>query len=150
MILYMYIVPGQGLTTLGDKILMQTGPSCHYGNLLQVLKKISLKSDFIHFFHDFIHVYSPRAALGLTIPLGWNFDANRNSLLLWSCVISFKKISLKSNFIHFFHDFIHVNSPGGEADRSQGTKFCCQQKCLVTSFICCKFQKKMSLKSDFL
>ena len=40
---------------------MSIGTSCHFGHLLQVLKKISLKSDFMHFFHDFIHVYSPGA-----------------------------------------------------------------------------------------
>ena len=38
---------------------MSTGKSCHFGHLLQGLKKISLKSDF--FFHDFIHVYNPGA-----------------------------------------------------------------------------------------
>ena len=41
---------------------MSTGTSCHFGHLLQVVQKISLKSDFMHFFfHDFIHVYSPGA-----------------------------------------------------------------------------------------
>ena len=62
MILYMYIhvAPGQGLTT-------------HRGrNLLQVLKKISLKSDLMQFFfHDFIHVYSPGA--GTDSPQGTKF-----------------------------------------------------------------------------
>ena len=45
--------------------------------------------------------------------------------------------------------FIHVCSPRAGADSLQEIKFWCQQKCLVTSFICCKFQK-MSLKSDFI
>ena len=67
MVLYMYIhvAPGQ---PLGDEIFMSTGTSCHFGHLLQVLKKISLKSDF---FHDFIHVYSPRA--GADSPQGTKF-----------------------------------------------------------------------------
>ena len=45
---------------------------------------------------------------------------------------------------NFFHDFIHVHvySPGVGEDNLQGTKFWCQQKCLVTSFIYCKFKKK--------
>ena len=43
---------------------------------------------------------------------------------------------------NFFYDLIHVSRPGAGADSPQGTKFWCQQKCLVTSFICCKFQKK--------
>ena len=68
----MYIAGGQGQTTPGDKIFMSTETSCHFRHLLQVLKKISLKSDFIHFFfHDFIHVYSPRA--GADNPLGTKF-----------------------------------------------------------------------------
>ena len=49
-------------TTPGYKILMSTKTSCHFCHLLQVSKKISLKSDFIqYFFHDFIHVCSHRA-----------------------------------------------------------------------------------------
>ena len=59
----------------------------------------------------------------LTTPWGQNFDVNRNSLSLHSFVASFKKISLKSDFIPFFHDLIHVYSPGAGADSPQGTKF---------------------------
>ena len=50
---------------------------------------------------------------------------------------------------YFFHDFIHVYSPGTGADNPLGTKFWCQQENLDTSVICCKF-KKISLKSDFI
>ena len=60
---------------------------------------------------------------GLTTPWGQNFDVNRNILSLQSFVASFKKVSLKSDFIQFFHDFIHVYSPGAGADSPQGTKF---------------------------
>ena len=60
---------------------------------------------------------------GLTTPRGRNFYVNRNILSLWSFVASFKKISLKSDFMQFFHDFIHVYSPGAGADSPQGTKF---------------------------
>ena len=50
-------------------------------------------------------------------PRGQNFDINRNLLSLWSFATSFKKISLKYDFIHFFfHDFIHVYSPGTGPD----------------------------------
>ena len=66
-----------------------------------------------------------------------------NILSLRSFVASFKKISLKSDFIQIFHDFIHVYSPRAGADSPQGTKFLCQQKCLVTPFICCKFQNNL-------
>ena len=61
---------------------------------------------------------------GQTAPRGQSFDVNRNVLSLHSFDASFKKISLKSDFIHFyFHDLIHVNSPGAGADSPQGTKF---------------------------
>ena len=70
MILNMYIAPGQGLTTSwGMKFL------CQQEHLVTLVicckfKKISLKSDFIPFFHDFIHVYSPGA--GADSPQGTN------------------------------------------------------------------------------
>ena len=69
----MYIAAGQGQITPGDKILMSTETSCLFGHLLQVSKKNkkTLKSDFIQFFHDFIHVYSPGA--GTDNPLGTKF-----------------------------------------------------------------------------
>ena len=51
-------------------------------------------------------------------PRGQNFEVNRNLLSLQSLATNFKKISLKSDFIQFFHDFIHVYtcSPGAGAD----------------------------------
>ena len=61
----MYIAPGQGQTDPGDKILMSTErPNFDIFSLrsfVASLKIISLKSDLIHFLHDLIHVYSPRA-----------------------------------------------------------------------------------------
>ena len=63
----MCIATGQGQTTSEDKNLMSTETSCHFGHLLQVSKK-SVKSDFIQFFHDFIHVCSLGA--GADNPLG--------------------------------------------------------------------------------
>ena len=60
---------------------------------------------------------------GQTDPRGQNFDVNRNLLSLRSFATSFKKISLKSDFIHFFHDFTHVYSTRAGADNLLGTKF---------------------------
>ena len=82
---------------------MSTETSCHFGHLLQVSKKKTLKSDFIHIFHDFIHVYSP--GTGADNPWGRNFNVNRNILSLRSFVAGLKKISLKSDFIQFFSWF---------------------------------------------
>ena len=50
---------------------------------------MSLKSDFILFFYDLIHVYSPGTG-GLQPPGDKKFDVNRNFLSLRSSVASFK------------------------------------------------------------
>ena len=50
---------------------MSTEKPCHFAHLLQVSKTISLKSDLIHNFSCFIHVYSPGE--GTDNPLGSEF-----------------------------------------------------------------------------
>ena len=119
-------------------MLMSTETSCHFGHLLQVSKNL-----FEVWFNTFLfkYVYSPKA--GADNPLGTNFLCQHLITLVICC--KFQKISLKSDFIQFFHDFIHVYSPrtGRDSPPPQGTKFWCQQKCLVTSFICCKFQNNV-------
>ena len=143
----MYIAACNGQTTSGDKILMSTETSCHFSHLLQV-SKTSLWSLSLYIFSWFIHVYSPRAVADN--PLGTKFWCQQEHLVtsVICCKLQ-KKISLKSDLIQYFHDFIHVYNPGAGADSSYGTKFWFQQKCLVTSFMYCKFQK-MSLKADFI
>ena len=84
-------------------------------------KKISLKSDFIQFFIDFIHIYSPGA--GADNPLQQNFDVKRNILSLRSFFASFNKISLKSDFIHFFFMILYMYIAPGQGHRApQGDK----------------------------
>ena len=90
------------------------------------------------YFNAFIHVYSPRPVAGN--PLGTNVDVNRKPLSLCPFVASFKSISLKYDFKHILNDFIHVYSPGARAENPLGTNFWCQQKTLITSTICYKFQ----------
>ena len=60
---------------------------------------------------------------GQTAPRGQSSDVNRKALSLNPFVASLKEISLKTDFILFFHDLIHVYSPGAGADSPQGTKF---------------------------
>ena len=127
----------QWQTTPGDKILMSTETSCHLDHLLQVKKKSVW---FYTIFFMILYMYITPGQ-GLTTPWGQNFDVNRNLLSLQSYVASFKK-SLWSLILY------NKCSLAG-ADRPLGTKFWCQQICLVISFICCKF-KKISLKSDVI
>ena len=83
-------------------------------------KKISLKSDFIHFLFMILYLYIHVApGQGLTTPRGRNFYVNRNILSLWSFVASFKKISLKSDFMQFFSWF-YTCMPRGRGKQSPG------------------------------
>ena len=68
----------------------------------------------------FPHVSSPEA--GADNPSGQNPDVNRKALSLCQFVASFKKISLKSDFIHNFSCFIHVYSSRSEADKLLGVR----------------------------
>ena len=132
----MYIAAGQGQTTPGDIFWCQQKPLVATV-VCYKFKKISLIFYTIFFMILYMYI-APRQ--GRTTPWGWFFYVNRNILSLWSYVASFKTISLKSDFIQFFHDCLYVYSPAAGADSPQGTKFWCQQECLVTSVICCKFQ----------
>ena len=89
----------------------------------------------------FSHVYSPWQ--GQTTHWGQKFYDNRKALSFCPYVASFKMISSKSDFIHIFNDFIHVYSPGAKAEKPFGTNFWCQQKALIISTICCKFQTNL-------
>ena len=54
-------------------------------------------------------------------------------------VLSFKNISLKSDFINILVVFIHVYSPGAGADNTLGSEFLCKNIPHVILVICCKF-----------
>ena len=57
---------------------------------------------------------------GQTVHRGQNFDVNRKALSLYQFVARFKEISLKSDFIQFFHDLIHLYSPGAGGIQPSG------------------------------
>ena len=59
---------------------------------------------------------------GHTTLTGQNFDVNRKVLSLYPIVASFKEISLKSDFIQFFLDLIHVYSPRAWSIQPPGEK----------------------------
>ena len=141
MILYIYIAPRRGLTTPWGSNFYVNRNVLSLHSFAASLKKSLWSLILYNVFHDFIHVYN--LGQGQTAPRGQSLDVNRNVLSLHSFVSSFKKMSLKSDFTHFFLDLIHIYSPGAEADSPEGTKVWCQQKCLVTSFIYCKFKKNL-------
>ena len=102
-------------------------------------KQISLNSDFIHIFFMFFHMYIAPGQ-GQTTLSGQNPDVNRKALLLCPFVASFKKMSLKSDFIYIiFHVFIHLYSPRAGADKPLESEFLYKHKPFITLLICCKF-----------
>ena len=93
----------KAVNNVATKILLSTGRPHHYGHLLQVYKESLQPLTLYTSFHDLINVYSRRS--GADNPRGQNFYVNRNLLSLQSFATSFKKISLKSDFIQFFSWF---------------------------------------------
>ena len=85
----MYIAPGQGQTTPWGQHFDVNRKALSLCPFLVSLKKMYLKSDFIHIFNDFIHVYSPMA--GADNPWGQHFDVNRKALSLCPFLVSLKK-----------------------------------------------------------
>ena len=135
----MYITPGRGRQSIGDKILMTTERSFLFAHMLQV-SKWTLRNLILYTF--FIILYMCIApGQGQSNPWCQNFNVNRKLLQLRPFVASLK-ISLNSDFVYiFFKCFPHIYSPGAGADNPLWTKFWYQQKGLVTLSICCKFQK---------
>ena len=97
----------------------------------------SLKRNSVWFYTIFFMILYMYIApgQGLTTPWGQNFNVNRNLLSLQSYVASFKKSPWSL--------ILYNKCSLAGADSPQGTKFWCQQICLVTSFICCKFKKNL-------
>ena len=100
----MYIAPGQGQTNPWGQNFNVNRKLLPLQPFVASLKKISLNSDFIHIFSMFFHMYIAPGQ-GQTTLCGQNPDGNRKALSLCPFVASFKKISLKSDFIHIFACF---------------------------------------------
>ena len=98
MILYMYISPGQGLTTPWGQNVYIKRNILSFRSFVASFKKIPLKSDFAQFFFMILNKYIAPGQ-GQTALGGQNFDINRKTLSHYPFVASFKE---KSDFIHFF------------------------------------------------
>ena len=96
----MFIAAGQGQTTPSGQHFDDNRKAFSLCPYVASFKMISSKSDFIHIFNDFIHVYS--LGQGQKTPWGQTFDVNRKPLSLRPFVASFKQISLNSDFIYIF------------------------------------------------
>ena len=144
----MYVASSQGQTTPGDKILMSTETTCHFGHMLQVQKNL-FEVGFYTFFFMILYMYIAPGQ-GLTTPWGWNFDVNWNIFSLWSFVANLKTNLFEVWFLYnFFHDLIHVYRPGAGADIPQGQGFDFNRNILSLHSFVANF-KRRSLKSLFI
>ena len=144
MILYMYlhVAPGQGLTTLRGRNFYVNRNILSLWSFVASFKKNLFEVWFYAIFFMILYMYVAPGQ-GQTAPRGQSFNVNRNVLSFHSFDASFKKKPLKSDFIQFFSDLIHVYSPGAGAGSPQGTKFGCQQKGIITLPIRCKFRRNL-------
>ena len=60
-VFHMYIAPGRGRQPIWDKKNYDNSKAFSFCPCVASFKMISSKSDFIHIFNDFIHVYSTGA-----------------------------------------------------------------------------------------
>ena len=97
----MHIAPGQQLTTRYGRNFDVNRNILSLRSFVASFKKISFTYNFIQFFVQDFYMYIAQGQ-GQTVPRGQSFDVNRNVLSLHSFAASFQKMSLKSDFIHFF------------------------------------------------
>ena len=88
---------------------MSTKMSCHFIHLLQVSKKCLWNPIFYTFFHDLIHVYSPRTESDSL--QGTEFWCQQKGLITLNICCKFQRNLFEVWIYTFlFHDFIHVYS----------------------------------------
>ena len=139
MILYMYIVPGQRMTTPWGRNFYVNRNILSLRSFVASFKKNLFEVWFHTIFFMILYVYIALGQ-GQTAPMGQSFNFNRNVLSLHSFVSSLKKWLWSLILYNFFQDLIHVYSPWSRVDSPQGTKFWYQLKGLITLLICCKLQ----------
>ena len=153
----MYIAPGQGQTTPGDKIFMSTETSCHFGHLLQVSKKSLWSLILYNFFHD-LYMY---IALGQGLTTPW--DKILMSTGTPCCFGHLLQVSKKSPWSLILYNFFMIwymyiapgqrltsdNPLGQNFDIPRVQKFDVNRKALSLYPFVASF-KEISFKSDFI
>ena len=144
----MYIAPGQGHTTPWGQTFAVNRKPLSLCPFVAGLKKMLWSLILYTFFSCFtLCIYSWAGAD--KSHWGQNFDNKRKAFFLCPYIASFKMISSKSDFIHIFHDFIHVYSPGARAENPWGQTFDVNRKPLSLQPFVASF-KQISLNFDFL
>ena len=122
MILYMYIAPGQGQKTLGDKLLISTESPYHFYHLLQVSNKSLWILILYTFFNVFPHVFSPGA--GADNPLWTKFWCQQKGLVTLPICCKFQKNIFEVWFYTYFCLFLYMYiAPGQGKTTPSGQHF---------------------------
>ena len=163
----MYIAPGQGQTTPWGQNFDVHRNSLSLCPFVAILKRISLKSDFLPFFMCFFsHVYSPRQ--GQTTHWRHKNFMTTERPFLFAHMLKVSKWLLQYLILYTFlmtlYMYMYIARGKGRkplwdkflmstespyhfdhllqvSNKPLWTKFWCQQKGLVTLPICCRFQK---------
>ena len=94
------------------------------------------------FFFMILYIYIAQGQ-GQTAHRGQSFESTEMSCHFIHLLQVLNEYLWSLTLYNFFHDLIHVYSPGAGADSPKGTKFWCQHKGLITLPICCKFQRNL-------
>ena len=137
MILYMYIAPGQGQKSLGDKLLMSIESPYHFDHLLQVSNKSLWILILYTFFNVFPYVYSTGA--GADNLCGQKSNVNRKALSLYPFVASLKKISFEVWFYMYFCLFLYMYIAPEQGQTTPWDQNFYFNINLLSLVICCKF-----------
>ena len=143
----MYIAPGQGQTTPWGQTVDVNRKPLSLCPFAAGLKKIALKSDFIHiFFHVSPYVYNP--GQGQKIHWGQNFDDNRKAFSL--CPLQVLKRSLRNLILYIFLMILYMYIALGQGQKTPlGQTFDVNRKPLSLRPFVASF-KQISLNSDFI
>ena len=139
---HMYVAPGRGRQSIGDKILMTTEMPFLFAHMLQV-SKWSLRNRILYTLLMILYMY---IALGyLRKPLEDKLLMSTESPYHFDHLLQVSNKSLSTLILYIFFNVFHVyiDSPRAETDNPLWTKFLCQQKGLVTLPICWKFKKNI-------
>ena len=105
---HMYRAPCRGRQSIGVKILMTNRKAFSLCPYVASFKMISSKSDFIHIFNDFIHVYSSGARA--ENPLGTNFWCQQKALITSTICCKLQtnlfEFWFYTHFLMFFYMYI--------------------------------------------
>ena len=148
MLLYMYIAPGQGQTTFGDKCWCQQKALITLPIWCRFKKNCFEVRFYINFFHVSPYIYSPGARANN--PLGTKFWWQQEGLFSLPICCKFSKWSLRNLILYTFLMLLYMYIAPGQGQKTPwGQTFDVNRKPLSLRPFVASF-KQISLNSDFI